>query len=269
MTSVHRPDDDGRYADVSAYALDDDAPEREPADREPDSTDDPPPARTRRTPGNRTGLSTRRKATLLLIGAALGLGLFLSVYQMGTPSATLPANHPPVNAAAAAPTPVPLNEPLVAELTAKAKANPSDALVLRGLAEEYFRVGDFKTSATWQAKVVELNPGDKDNRLILGVTYYNDAQYGPAEQQWLAAAELDPKDPGPWYNLGFLYLSLDPPQDQKAEAAWQRVVELAPQSDMAKTVSEHLDRMNSAPVTSPAPSSPAPNSQAPTTATGR
>lgn len=71
---------------------------------------------------------------------------------------------------------------------------------------------------------------------------------------------LDPKDPGPWYNLGFLYLSLDPPADQKAEDAWRRVVELAPGSDMATTVSEHLDRLDSM---------PAPGQAAPATTTGR
>lgn len=260
MTSAHRPDDDGSYADVSAYAYDesqDPVRESEPTDPGPESgeTIQSEKPKRKRAAGDRTGLSHRRKGVLLVVGAALGLGLFLSVYQMGQPATQqMPENHPPINAAATTASPAPLNEALVAELTAKVEADPNDAQALYGLGEEYSRVGDYATAATWQSKLVEVNPDNKDNRLILGVTYYNDAQYAPAEEQWLAAADLDPQDPGPWYNLGFLYLSLEPPADQKAEDSWRKVTELAPGSDMAQTVTEHLDRLDSMPQLSPAPS---------------
>ncbi|MDO5499651.1 MAG: tetratricopeptide repeat protein [Propionibacteriaceae bacterium] len=255
MTSAHRPDDDGSYADVSAYACDTADNDVEPGATTTDESAPSAAVPQGRARDKKTGLTGGRKVALLVVGAAAGLGLFVSVYQMGQPAATtMPANHPPVDQmTAATQSPAPLNETLVGELTARVDADPADAAALRGLAEEYSRVGDLKAAAGWQAKLVELNPNDKDNRLILGVTYYNDAQYPQAEEQWLTAAALDPADPGPWYNLGFLYLSLDPPADQLAEEAWSKVVELAPGSEMAQTVSEHLDRLDSMPAASPAP----------------
>lgn len=192
-------------------------------------TDDPVET-TETTPSPpATPVAARRRKPWLFgaLGVLLGLGVVWGVWSLGEDPATqMPANHPPTNAPAAAATPTPITDAQMAELKAKVDADPTSL----------------------------------DDRLIYGVALYNEARYAEAEEQWLAASELAPTDPGPWYNLGFLYLSTDPPSDEKAEAAWRKVVEVAPGTSMAATVSQHLDRLDTVLPGGAAPSpSPTPN----------
>lgn len=259
MTPV-RTDDDGTYVDVDSFA-----------DEAPMASDPPDPAASDETAAPAPTASTSRKrpprALLLAIGGLVGLGVVWGVWSLGEPANQLPAGHPSVSAApvasgapAASASARPLDEAKIAEWTTKVTADPSDVATLRSLAAEYFRVGKYAESATWQAKIVELRPADVDNRLILGVAYYSDGRYDQAEAQWLKAAELAPTSADPWYNLGFLYLSLEVPDDKRAEAAWQKVVDMAPGTDLARTAAGHLDRLNTSvsAQTSPAPSAPSP-----------
>lgn len=233
MTPVRR-DDDGTYVDVAAFT------DEAPATESPRSTAAPQAPRRRKPP----------KALLVVLGLILGLGIVWTVYNLGEDPNALPAGHPdtstaaPAASAAPATSARPLDEALVTQLKAKVQANPADVESLRALAVEYHRVGQFAEAALWQKKIVDQNPQDADARLILGVAYYNDSQFQLAEEQWLKVAEMQPKNPDPWYNLGFLYLSLEPPQDAKAEAAWQKVIDIDPNSELAATVSSHLDRLN-------------------------
>lgn len=161
----------------------------------------------------------RRPWLYALVGVAIGLVISWVVLNQGPAQPQMPADHPPMDAPA---TPAPVSPEQMAELKAKVDADPSN----------------------------------KDDRLVYGVALFNHGEFGPAEEQWLAVTELDPADPGPWYNLGFLYLSLDPPAADKAEAAWQKVIELVPGTSMADTASQHLGRLNSSarPEASPTPS---------------
>lgn len=230
MTRAH--DDDGTYVDVEA--LDDG-----PAPATP-----PTPA----APGANPARRRRPRTLLALVGVAFAIGIIFSVWQAGQPSsAALPAGHPPIDGTmpGASSTPKVLDEASIEAWKANVEKNPADAESLRALAQEYFRVGEFAQSAQWQAKLVELDPSDVDNLLIYGVALYSDSDFSEAEKVWQKAAIVAPTSPEPWYNLGFLYLSLDPPDDQRAEAAWQRVIEIAPGSDMATTVGKHLSALDS------------------------
>ena len=140
-----------------------------------------------------------------LIGVAVGLVIAWVVFsQGGGGQPQMPADHSPTDVPVATPTPLSPEE--LAQLKAKVDAEPDNA----------------------------------GHRLVYGVALYNAGRYEIAEEHFLAAGRLDPTDPAPWYNLGFLYLSLDPPDDAKAEAAWRKVVEIVPGTSMAETVSKHL-----------------------------
>lgn len=156
-----------------------------------------------------------------LVGVAIGLVISWVVLNQGrSQQPEMPADHPPVEASSA--TPTPLSPAELADLKAK----------------------------------VDAEPDNPDHRLVYGVALYNGEQYEQAEEQFLAATELDPADTAPWYNLGFLYLSLDPPAVDEARAAWNKVVELVPGTSMAETVSQHLQRLDAPPPTAmPTPTS--------------
>lgn len=90
------------------------------------------------------------------------------------------------------------------------------------------------------ALLVEQNPDDANARLELGVLYFNLKDTDAAGEQWLAVTEIDPTEVAAWYNLGFYYLSRTPADMDKAKEAWQQVVEIAPDSQEAKTAQAHL-----------------------------
>ena len=70
--------------------------------------------------------------------------------------------------------------------------------------------------------------------------------------------ELDPTTAEPWYNLGYLYMARTPPDEERAADCWNRVLQLAPDSQMAAAVQGHLGRMGSGATASPAaPEAPA------------
>ncbi|WP_282006496.1 tetratricopeptide repeat protein [Propioniciclava sinopodophylli] len=218
-----RTGDDGTYVDVSVWT---DDPVETTGSTPPD-TDTADTADTAAAPAVPATVTRRRKPWLFAaLGVLLGLGIVWGVWSLGDdPTSRLPSDHPPTNAPAAAATPTPLTAEQWSALKAKVDADPTSL----------------------------------DDRLVYGVALYNEGRYPEAEEQWLAATELAPDDPGPWYNLGFLYLSLDPPSDEKAEAAWRKVVEIAPGTSMAETVTQHLDRLDTvlpggaAPSPSPTP----------------
>ena len=261
------PDADGNGADEAAAsaAVTDGAG----ADEDPIPLgEDDPPALVRRSAKKATKekVGATRKAPKLLflaIGVAIGLGVAWSVNGLNpAPSAAagMPSNHPDISGATASAAPAALDEAKVAEWKKQAQAEPTNAEPLKKLADEYGRVKNYGEAAVWLGKLVELNPSDTDQRLILGVALYNDNQLDAAEAQWLKVAEQAPTSADPWYNLGFLYLSQDPPNDAKAEQAWNKVLELAPNTELAAAVTKHLQSLNTqlpvnvTPTPSPTPS---------------
>ncbi len=98
------------------------------------------------------------------------------------------------------------------------------------------------------------SPEDVAANLELGVLTFNDGDVKRAEQLWTTVTEVDPSNPQAWFNLGFVHLSEDPPNAEAAQADWQRVLDVAPDSDLAATVRSHLDAL-AASVASPSPSS--------------
>lgn len=94
---------------------------------------------------------------------------------------------------------------------------------------------------------VEKDPSDIKARLELGVLLFNEKNMDQAKEQWLAVTELDPTELNAWYNLGFFYLSQTPSDVDSAKAAWQQLIDIDPQSDMAKTVSMHLQGLEETP----------------------
>ncbi|WP_350258896.1 tetratricopeptide repeat protein [Scrofimicrobium sp. R131] len=94
--------------------------------------------------------------------------------------------------------------------------------------------------ATELEALIAASPDDVDARLELGVIYFNQAKVNEASEQWLAVTELDPENITAWYNLGFAYLS-DPDQADRAQEAWQKVIDIDPDSDLAQTISMHMD----------------------------
>jgi cytochrome c-type biogenesis protein CcmH/NrfG len=192
---------------------------------------------------------------LALVGAtvtALVIVVVLGFNAGGTSTSVIGAGVTPAPSAAAS-TPV-LDQAAVAALMVKIQSNPKDADSLMALGDEYYKTGDFKTAGDWFAKVTAVEPTNVRGFLALGATAFNQDDAATAETAWKQAVTIDDKNVEAHYDLGFLYLNRQPADMAGVQREWSRVVELAPDSDIAKTVKAHLDALASFAPGSPAPS---------------
>ncbi|WP_051259427.1 tetratricopeptide repeat protein [Schaalia suimastitidis] len=90
---------------------------------------------------------------------------------------------------------------------------------------------------------VERSPNDTDARLELGALLYDTGDVMGAQEQWKAVTDIDPEQYKAWYFLGFTYMMSETPDEAAAVQAWQKVIELAPESAEAQTVAEHMSQL--------------------------
>jgi len=144
-----------------------------------------------------------------------------------------------------------IDQARVDELKAQIDADPSNTAARQQLAELYLDAALYQDAIEQLDQVLQITPDDLDALLAIGVAEFNLSQDEQAEQHWLRATQVAPAQAEPWYNLGFLYMAQTPPDYDKVEQAWGRVIELDPDSELAATARAHLERARAA---SPTPS---------------
>lgn len=164
----------------------------------------------------------------------------VGVYALGRGPAVPGISGTPTDQPTAAASTTPLDQAKVAALMTKLQADPKDVASLRGLGDLYFQSGDYATASDWQRKILAIDGKDVTAHLALGAAQFNLGNSAEAERQWRQVLTLDPKHAEAHYDLGFLYLSQNPPDLAKVRAEWQAVVDLDPNSEIAKTVATHL-----------------------------
>jgi len=185
-----------------------------------------------------------------VIAAMVTVAVVLGVYWAGRPSV------PDVTSAAAAtPTasaaPV-LDKAQLAALTAKVKANPKDATSLQKITDLYFAANDWTNAKASAQKVLDVDPKNEQALISLGAASYNGGDMTAAEKAWKAGVAAFPKNPELHYDLGFLYMTTGRSDLMKTE--WAKVVEIAPDSELAKTVQSQVGEVTAkSPAPSPSP----------------
>jgi len=199
-----------------------------------------PPARASLPAALLRGLRSQPLAVGIVVGlAALGAVILFRVglpggggAEEGTPAATQASDL------------VPLDEARVAELQAAIEEDPNNLEALFELAEAYFLAGEWQPAIDWFTRVTALEPNNVHALTDIGTSNYNLGFTDEAKATWLAALDIDANDPQLHYNLGFLYANSETPDMAAAVAEWQKVVELAPDSNLAKTVQVHLEGLS-------------------------
>ncbi len=177
------------------------------------------------------------KWAIWLLGIAAVAGLVFGVYQIGKPPSDLPAMTAAEGASTAAPV-AGVDQAKVADLMGKLQANPQDVAVLFDLGNVYYQGDDYKQAAEWYQKVLDVNASDEKGLIALGAASFNLGDLAKAESTWNKAAELYPNNPEVFYDLGFLYMTTKRMDEMKV--AWDKVVQIAPDSQFAKTVQSHV-----------------------------
>lgn len=184
-----------------------------------------------------------RKKVPTLVWVVVGLlaltGVIWGVYQLGKPS-----DLPAMTAAQASSTPVPtVDASELAKLMEKVQANPKDTDSLNAIANLYFNAGDMKSAKAFLEKILAYDPTNQKALMGSGAISYQNKDYTSAETTWLAAAAAYPNDPEVHYDLGFVYMMTG--ASDKMQAEWAKVIQLAPDTDMAKNVQQHVGTVKS------------------------
>jgi Flp pilus assembly protein TadD len=194
------------------------------------------------SPARGGGVHLSYRLLLAVVGIAAATVIGVAVYESGKPSSA--SAEPAATTSATDPSAPQVDETQVAQLMQKISANPNDLAALTALGDLYFQAGDYNTAGGWMAKVVAIKPKDVKARLALGAAQFNLGNVAAAEKEWKQVVALDPKNVEAYYDLGFLYLSKKPADNAKAKAAWAKVVAIAPNSEVAKTIATHLKTLD-------------------------
>jgi tetratricopeptide (TPR) repeat protein len=209
-----------------------------------DETPPPPRATPARSYAQATPATPKPRRNLIIgaVTAVAAVAVIFGVAQMGKTSVPGIDGTPTSSAttASGAPASVPVDPAKVAALMAKVAANPKDVVSFQSLGDLYFAAGDYKNASVWEQKILGVDPKNEKALLSLGAAQFNVGNTAEAKKHWLVAAKLYPNSAEVHYDLGFLYMSQTPPDKANMTAEWKKVVEIDPNSDLAKTVTQHL-----------------------------
>lgn len=186
----------------------------------------------------KAGSNVRLRRTVTgVVTVFAAVAVVVGVYDMGSgkkDSSTQSAG------ASKGPSLSPGDQVRIAQLMKKLKDDPNDAKTLVAIGNVFFNARDFNGAGGWMKRALAAEPSNVEARLALGASEFNLNDVPDARRDWLRVIAADPKNVEAYYDLGFLYVSEDPPDMANTKKMWGKVVELDPDSQVAKSVSTHL-----------------------------
>ena len=139
------------------------------------------------------------------------------------------------------PAPPPIDEARAAQLQKVANAEPKNAAVRTELGNLYFDSERFELAIPWYLSALKLAP-TADISTDLGVSYLYSQQTDKAISQFEHSITIDPKHLKTWLNIG-IAKAMVKGDVAGGEAAWKKVIALAPASEEAKRAQQGLDAL--------------------------
>ena len=145
------------------------------------------------------------------------------------------------------------NADRAAELQRQADAQPTSADIRVQLAELYFDAERFDQAVPWYEAALKLDPANADVSTNLALAYFATTQIDRALAQLDRSLAIDPRNVKALFSQGVVRARGK--QDLAGAAqSWQRVVDVAPNSQEARQAQQGLDAIKAA----HAPTTPAP-----------
>lgn len=156
-----------------------------------------------------------------------------------SPQSAQPASSPSPNRPAR-----PLDEARVARLKEAITGNAKDSRSRVELANLYFDAERFKDAAQWYEDALTIDPRNVNANTDLGIAYYYMDQPDRAIGHFDRSLAIDPKHSKTLLNLGFVraFAKEDLPG---ATQAWQRVIDVAPDTPEARAARQAIDAVRS------------------------
>lgn len=185
-----------------------------------------------------------------LAGIAFGL---IAGWIIGSQQASLRPSGVPAAAAApapaptsgAAPPPAALDEDAARRLRLAADQDPKNPAPRVQLGNMYFDADRYNEAIKWYEDALRLAPTDVDVSTDLGVSYYYTNQPDRALEQFAQSLKVNPKHAKTILNVGVVR-AFGKQDLAGAEAAWQELVQLAPDSPEGQAARRALDTLRSA-----------------------
>jgi tetratricopeptide (TPR) repeat protein len=140
---------------------------------------------------------------------------------------------------------VPLNESLATDLRSAAARDPRDSASRIQLANMLFDAGRYAEAITWYEDALKITPRDPNVSTDLGIAYYYTNQPDKALQQFEQSLAIDPKHSKTLLNVGVVR-AFGKQDLAGAVNAWQRVIEVAPDSPEARAARQALEGLRNA-----------------------
>jgi tetratricopeptide (TPR) repeat protein len=137
------------------------------------------------------------------------------------------------------------DESRASQLRALADRNPSDAETRVQLGNLYFDGERYDDAVRWYEAALTVDPKNVNASTDLGIAYYYSNQPDRALAQFDKSLQLDPKHSKTLLNIGIVRAFGKQDLDG-AEKAWERVLELAPDSPEAAVAKKGLDGLRAA-----------------------
>jgi cytochrome c-type biogenesis protein CcmH/NrfG len=170
-----------------------------------------------------------------IIGLAVGLvvGVFIG-YQAGSsaPAPVAVSGPPPGVPAGAPPMPGDNFQARITQMQQVVARDPKNVQAWIQLGNDYFDTRQPQKAIDAYGRALELRPSDPNVLTDQGVMYRDVGQFDRAIANFQKANEVDPKHVQSLYNMGVVYLN-DLKQPKKAVEAWNKVIQVAPQSEQA------------------------------------
>ena len=169
------------------------------------------------------------------------LGWVLATQQANPRIASAPAAEAaPAAAQGGARQPPPLDEARVQGLMTIIKSDPKNVGALVQLGNTYFDAERYPDAIKWYQDGLKLDPKNVDASTDLGVSYYYTSRADEALKQFDYSLSLDPKHTKTLLNQGIV-LAFGKQDLAGAQSAWQKVVEMAPESAEGQAAKRGLE----------------------------
>ena len=133
-----------------------------------------------------------------------------------------------------------LDEARVQQLTTILNSDPKNVKAVVQLGNTYFDAERYPEAIKWYEQALSIDPKDANASTDLGVSYYYTNRPDDALKQFEVSLRIDPKHTKTLLNQGIV-LAFGKQDLNGAAAAWQKVVELAPDSPEAQAAQRGLE----------------------------
>jgi tetratricopeptide (TPR) repeat protein len=135
---------------------------------------------------------------------------------------------------------VPVDPKRAAELMKAVQDNPQNKDALFELGEMNFLATQWQSAIDWFTRLLAVDASNVHARTDVGTAQFNLGRTEEAKATWLAGLEIAPNDVQLNFNVGFLYANAEPQDMAAARKAWQKVIDVDPNSTLAKTAQAHM-----------------------------